>query len=203
MYLTRMRLNLRDRGARRDLGSPYEMHRTLARLFAAAPAGARERVLFRVEPGSETVLVQSQTVPSLAVLPTGYCRAAPECRADYGELLQSLRAGQRLRFRLLANPTVKRDGKRLSLFAPEAQQAWLARKLAAAGAALEGATAAPQGLQRSHKGAAHGEGQQTHFAVLFDGLLQVTDPAALRRAVAAGVGSAKGYGFGLLSLAPA
>jgi CRISPR system Cascade subunit CasE len=39
------------------------------------------------------------------------------------------------------------------------------------------------------------------LSVQFDGLLQVLDPDALWHTVQAGVGSAKGFGFGLLSLA--
>lgn len=52
---------------------------------------------------------------------------------------------------------------------------------------------------RKHNG---GNKEQTLFAVLFEGVLQVTDPDKLRIAVGAGIGSAKGFGFGLLSLAP-
>jgi CRISPR system Cascade subunit CasE len=40
-----------------------------------------------------------------------------------------------------------------------------------------------------------------HQAVTFDGLLRVTDPEALLAALAGGIGSGKGFGFGLLSLA--
>ena len=39
------------------------------------------------------------------------------------------------------------------------------------------------------------------LAVRFDGLLQVTDPDRLRETVRRGIGSGKGFGFGLLSLA--
>ena len=39
------------------------------------------------------------------------------------------------------------------------------------------------------------------FAVRFDGTLQVADPGRLREAVRRGIGSGKGLGFGLLSLA--
>ena len=42
-----------------------------------------------------------------------------------------------------------------------------------------------------------------HFGVRFDGTLQVTDARALARAVRDGIGPAKAFGFGLLSLAPA
>ncbi len=37
----------------------------------------------------------------------------------------------------------------------------------------------------------------------FDGLLAVTDPTLFRAALAAGIGPAKAFGFGLLSIAPA
>jgi len=36
--------------------------------------------------------------------------------------------------------------------------------------------------------------------VQYDGLLEVLDPARLNEAVANGIGSGKGFGFGLLSL---
>ena len=42
----------------------------------------------------------------------------------------------------------------------------------------------------------------TLFGVRFDGVLAVTDPDALTGAVRQGIGPAKGFGFGLLSLAP-
>lgn len=41
------------------------------------------------------------------------------------------------------------------------------------------------------------------LAVRFDGLLEVTDPGKFLETLRAGIGSAKGFGFGLLSLAPA
>jgi CRISPR system Cascade subunit CasE len=41
----------------------------------------------------------------------------------------------------------------------------------------------------------------THFGVRFDGLLRVEDPERLKIGLSSGIGSAKGFGFGLLSLA--
>ncbi|GAB7100777.1 hypothetical protein JCM3263A_22520 [Thermobifida fusca] len=38
--------------------------------------------------------------------------------------------------------------------------------------------------------------------VTFDGRLEVTDPDALRRALISGIGRAKAYGCGLMTLAP-
>ena len=48
----------------------------------------------------------------------------------------------------------------------------------------------------------NGKGQRLR-SVLFEGLLQVTDPDAFRQTLIRGIGSGKSFGFGLLSIAPA
>jgi CRISPR-associated protein Cas6/Cse3/CasE subtype I-E len=45
-------------------------------------------------------------------------------------------------------------------------------------------------------------GLVTHVGVRFDGLLTVVDPVRFVQTLETGVGSAKGFGFGLLSIAP-
>jgi len=211
MYLSRLTLNPRDRNARRDLSSPYELHSTLARMFADAPQQT-ERVLFRLERGENRVLIQSRTRPDFSALPRGYCLHA-ECRDDYGEKLRAVVSGQRLAFRLLANPTSRvtlgegdtKRKRRKPLLDWHAQEAWLRRKLAEeAGAQLVGGRAVILDTQRNEKRGSHsGEGTQTHVPVLFEGVLVANDPDRLRAAIENGLGSAKGYGFGLLSIAPA
>ena len=54
-----------------------------------------------------------------------------------------------------------------------------------------------------HFGTKNGHTDGRFFAMRFDGLLGVTDPVQFLEALRAGIGSAKGFGFGLLSLAPA
>jgi CRISPR system Cascade subunit CasE len=85
----------------------------------------------------------------------------------------------------------------------EDQRAWLKRKLEEAGAEPVACAVIPQGLRRSAKEVQGGQTTQTHCGVLFDGLLEVCDPIRLQQALECGLGAAKGYGFGLLSLAPA
>lgn len=55
----------------------------------------------------------------------------------------------------------------------------------------------------SRRGKGHRYKKQNipHFGVRFDGLLCVTDPETLVEAVRQGIGPAKAFGFGLLSLA--
>ena len=107
MYLSRLRLNPHDRKARRDLADPYRLHQTLA-----AAAGDDDRLLFRAEPdapGGPAVLVQTHAAPDWARLPDAYARIDGPKPFE-----PEISEGQRLRFRLVANPTVKkhRDGRK-------------------------------------------------------------------------------------------
>ena len=198
MYLSRLQLNT-SRIATLWASNPYRVHQRLMMACDHDP-----RLLFRIEDtspeGGTQVLVQSHVEPNwqLAFDDFDVLRCPPEHKA----FDLHLQAGRHYRFRLLANPTVKRNGNRLGLFKEEDQHAWLTRKIEDAGATLMGSIAAPRGLQKSDKNPAKDEHVATHFAVLFEGVLQAQDPERLEQVVESGIGAAKGYGFGLLSLAP-
>ena len=195
MYLTRLKIN-RSRIALNWIGNPYRVHQRLCMACESDP-----RLLFRIEDkdGQTQILAQSQQVSHWGAAFDSFpvLAAAPEMK----EVHLTIQAGQRCRFRLLANPTVKRDGRRLGLLKEEDQRAWLERKLTEAGAGLVGCWVVDRRLQKSEQNPAKEVAAQVHLAVLFEGALQVIDPDRLAAAVAAGIGAAKGYGFGLLSLA--
>lgn len=195
MYLARLRLN-DSRVALGWAANPYRVHQRLMMAYEGEP-----RLLFRIEQaeGGAQILVQSHQPPrwDAAFAAFHVLRCPPEHKAFDPQLV----AGRCYRFQLRANPTVKRDGKRLGLHKEEEQRAWLERKLADAGAALLGCQVLPQGLERAEKNPAKDANAHTHLAVLYEGVLQVRDPALLRAALEQGIGAAKGYGFGLLSLA--
>jgi CRISPR system Cascade subunit CasE len=203
VFLSRLLLDPRSRQARREAAEPYELHRTLMRAFGArADAG---RVLFWLDAprdgGPLVLLVQSEAAPDWAAhaaLP-GYLAGPPEVKP----YAPAFAAGQRLRFRLRANPTVKREGKRLGLLTEEAQLGWLRRKGEAGGFRVLGAVPVEEGLLGGRKDDGERRHTLTHLAVRYDGVLAVADPARLLEAVRAGVGSGKAFGFGLLSLARA
>lgn len=210
MYLSLLLLDPRSRQVLRELAEPYEMHRTLSKAFDALSVDGKGRLLFRAEPdrrgGAVTVLVQSATVPDWSRLSADryLVEALPP-----KEVRLAFQPGQRCRFRLRANPTVKREGHRHALMREEEQIRWLRRKgerhgfrLADSGHAdLPDLIVTPEGRTHGRKAGDQGEHQMVHFAVRFDGVLEVTDPAALAAAVRDGLGSAKAFGFGLLSLA--
>lgn len=222
MYLSRLILNPRNRRVQREIADPYQMHRSLMRSFPDELEAGEERVLFRVDSqpraGALTLLVQSLTEPDWSwldepgargylvaehLLPPGvdHNPATKPCELK-------LAPGQVLAFRLRANPTVKRkfpggDHKRVGLYREEEQMAWLGRKGEPGGFRLLSLSVRDDSdvggrIRR------HGETHKLKLcAVRFDGILEVTDPGRLQETVRQGVGSGKGLGFGLLSLAPA
>lgn len=209
MYLSRLILNHRSRQVQKELAEPYQMHRTLLKCFLHA-GNPDERVLFRVDvdqrAGIPTVLVQSHYEPNFSPLQgigrepylLDYANENPAVKVFEPKLYH----GQVLAFRLLANPTVRRNGKRRALPTPEEQAAWLGRKAEEAGfqvlqARIEKRPTIQGPIFRS---------EQRHdlliAAVLFEGLLQVNVVETFQKALEKGVGSAKGLGCGLLSIAP-
>jgi CRISPR system Cascade subunit CasE len=198
MHLSRLVIDPIEPRAGRTLAQPYRLHQAVMAGFDPETRG-KTRVLFRVEPerraGPVIVLVQSEVKPD-------WSRAwdrffGHEIRADVKEWHVALVPGQRLRFRLRANPTVKRDGKRLGLHDEEQQRAWLQRKLEQCGAALGDFRVVDEGLLVDH------DPPLEMQSALYDGVLSVRDPGALVDAVLDGLGAGKAFGFGLLSLAPA
>jgi CRISPR system Cascade subunit CasE len=224
MYLSRLILNPRSRQVQRELADPYEMHRTICRAFPNESFRDNESsgILFRVDlhPRTRipTLLVQSRQKPDWDFLLADRknyllgeaALSLGEKNPDFKEMDLQLRDGQVLAFRLRANPTVKKDregkkqGQRVGLVREEEQLAWLQRKIKAAGGALVSAHVAGEASLRGKLFLEKDDERRMRFvSVQFDGILQVKAPDLLVKTVGAGIGSGKGLGFGLLSLAPA
>jgi CRISPR system Cascade subunit CasE len=232
MFLSRLSLNVRSPGARRDMAQPYEMHKTVWNCHPGlrrdpATGAFLDRLLFRVDAdgGPPTLLVQSDVAPDWGLLPTDYLRDGPACKT----LDVTFTAGQRLRFRLRANPTKRvaaknsrlggtMVGKRVGLHTETEQIHWLLHKAEAGGFTVPGEwvtakhpeTGAPIELPNFRvdaipDGRVHQvkDGRGALAAVRFEGVLVVTDSAKFRDTLFDGIGSGKGFGFGLLSVAPA
>lgn len=205
MYLSRLTLDPRHPQARRDLGDAYDMHRTLTRAFAPDAATPPQRFLWRLEPCfdsmvSSSLLVQSDTPANWSVLDSfpGYALQVQGNKpVDVNQLVQ---AGQRYRYRLLANPTVTRDGKRYGLSKEDEQLAWLTRQGKKHGFILLACLRASN--ERLQTRRAKSGDRITLQTVLFEGVLQATDAPALRLVLCQGLGHGKALGLGLLSLAP-
>ena len=208
LYLSRLALHPRSRQVQAELRDPYEMHRTLAKAFGEGEdAQAAARCLFRVEEspqGALIVLVQSRTEPvwGRLTIPPDYLQEPPQVKP----FAPTFQAGETLAFRLRANPTMRQaakpDGRRLGdrvgLYTEAARLAWLTRKALDGGFTLRSVTQTGEDPPECQA-----KGRRAVFsAVRFEGVLRVTDPTQLLEALAGGIGAGKGFGFGLLSLAP-
>jgi CRISPR system Cascade subunit CasE len=216
MYLSRISLSPEaERTSRfwRLFESPYRLHQELWHLFS--DAGDRRRdFLYRIErtEGRPQVFCLSDRRPT----PTDQL-----WRIESKEFCPALRAGERLRFSLRANPVVTRDRKRHDVVMdakhdlrqrgiprpewptePEiAQQAgveWLIRRGETHGFEVDAAGV------RVDRYAVHtfdkpGAPGRVRLATCdFAGLLEVRDVDRFLAAVRGGIGPAKGFGCGLL-----
>ena len=218
MYLSRLILNPRSVSVRQDIATPYEMHRTIMRAFAGSKPAGDGRVLWRLDRdrrnGAPVLYVQSPSKPTWEALSTEYPdyllppagEPNPAVRDDFPP---AFRVGQTLSFRLRANPTVKKkvtgkkNGRRLGIIGEELQIKWLRRKGERGGFSLLSAVAVCEDQPKAlKKGKKHGA-PLSLLSVRFEGVLAVTDPERFTQTLAAGIGSGKAFGFGLLSIAPA
>lgn len=202
LHLSQLSLNVQSPEARRDLLNPYELHRTLLSVFDTTRQEAG--VLYRVEGGHDgpRALVQSVSRGEWSRLPEDYLRHDREPESVETHCWRpAFACGQVLRFRLRASPCFKRGRQRLAWLGPPEQLAWLERQAQASGCEVRQAEVASEGLVRLPL-----RGRQrsviTHGAALFDGLMSVNDPALLAAAIRGGLGRAKAFGCGLLSVAP-
>ncbi len=197
MFLSKMILSNRSKRAWNEFENPYEMHRTIMRAFPEQ-IETDERVLFRIEGPTEqgiVVLVQSQYCPDWSGMgvSNNYLVEWPSTK-EFDPLFES---GDEYRFRLLANPTRKENGKRLGEIGEDNATVWLSRKADLHGFQIEEVIPIEKGFVKIRIG----ERNMTMYSVLFDGVLSVTDPVLLGKAYRRGIGSGKGFGFGLISLA--
>lgn len=221
-YLSRLQLAPRSLDVIRDIGDAAEMHRTLMRAFPQTDLPdprAAFGVLFRneMESGRARVIVQSHVVPDWSQLPDGYLTESDTKPID--DALGALAPERVLRFLLVANPTRKiaaprageterpRNSRRVELGSDDARHQWLERHAVRSGFELHGSgphagvrmdrVIPPTGTSTSRRSGI------TVKAVRYEGRLVVTDAEALRKALESGIGPAKAYGCGLLSLARA
>jgi CRISPR system Cascade subunit CasE len=204
MYLSRLTLDLRNRKVQRSLADPYRLHQAILHAFPPDQPGGGCRVLFRVEPEQDDararILVQSElrpvwTNPALHEhLPVAHVDPPKE-------FVPSFKAGQVLRFRLRANPTRRSQEKRLPVLGEDPQIAWLRSKLERAGFQLMAARRHDEGMRMGSQRKGERSEQLTFVSVLFEGAARVVEPIAADAALRSGIGSAKAFGFGLLSLA--
>jgi CRISPR system Cascade subunit CasE len=184
----------------------YQLHQAIYHAFPKDGAG---RVLYRIDEnqrlGTISLLVQSEKEPDWQK--AEYLTLCLIDKAEFHAFTPDLKSGRTLFFRLRANPSVKKqeegkkNGYREGLIKEEDQLAWLNRKAESGGFSIISCHIIPEGIAHDDRSGAAND-KLRHFAVCFEGVLKVTDEPIFIETVKNGIGSAKGFGFGLLSLAP-
>jgi len=187
-----------------------------------SPRNTDAGFVFRIDPGPAgraVILVQSAGEPDwdYAFHNAGYLLAAPPQKKPFDP---SFKVGDRLRFRLVANPTrrlskrslganghpvknwANKGGKGMRVPVPADRLSdWLVRQAERGGFSVEEESV---GVSPSYVyvNKAREEKAVRLRSVRYDGTLTVTDPGRLREAIEQGIGPGKAFGFGLLSVAP-
>lgn len=198
------------------------------------PRSGRSGFLFRVDsrPGGRAAIVvlsaqepdwtyafglipgQIDTQTGRPVGNAGYLLAAPPAKPRL--YAPSFETGSAFCFRLLANPTRKKDtlsrqdrrnrvakrhGRRVPVPATaEGLIQWLEKRSPGLGFRLVNQTVVQPGWVLVSKGRKAADAHRLRSA-RYDGELEVINPAAFAKTLAAGIGPAKAFGFGLLSIA--
>ncbi len=213
MFLSRFPINTARRGAHKLLGSPQAMHAAVLAAFPPSDSTRAGRVLWRVDrtgPQSHLYVV-SPTRPDFTHLveqagwPTG---DDPWQTRPYDSFLTALANTQRWNFRLRANPVKQaRDiHARVAHVTAAQQRDWLLTRTHKLGFTVaEGAEDLPAVTvsERERRVFRRADSTVTLATAQFDGVLIITDAAALRTTLCSGIGRGKAYGCGLLTLAHA
>lgn len=213
MYLTRFEINRARRDTRRILSSLQTMHAAVRASFPSSDT-SEQRALWRVDHTDRALwlYIASPTQPDLTHLAEqiGWPSRNTWQTKDYTPLLDGLAARQRWSFRLTANPT--RSGKtspesrttqRFGHVTVEQQRQWLIDRTERLGITIGETVAGDTDLivrdRTVHRFDRQGSTITLNTAT-YDGTLVVTDSEALRSALVRGIGPAKAYGCGLMTL---
>lgn len=224
-YISRIALNMARFEARQLVASPYRMHAAVESSFP--PDSVRQndegRILWRLDEFSSNrstwLYVVSPERPDFThiVEQAGWPLHAEWETKDYAPLLERIAQGQCWQFKLRANPvrTAREDkgrrqrssgivGKVQGHVTVAQQTKWLLDRAEKHGFRVlsEGEVADVVVSQRHRERFQRGGDTVTLTTVTFEGRLEVTDASAFRDTLCHGLGRAKGFGCGLMTVAP-
>lgn len=208
MFLSKLVLNERSRKVQKDLGNAHKLHQQIMQAFPDQANQHSEKnwnprqewkILFRQEPDSNIILVQSALEPDWSQLPQEYLKQHVIKPVNY--TAEQFGVGRVLQFRLRANPS-KRDKatrKTVGFFRQVDQLSWLDRQSNRCGFRLHGTDVMPSPNVFGQK--EQGKSPIRITTTLYQGILEITDAERFSEVVCQGLGRGKSYGCGLLSVA--
>lgn len=207
MYLTRIALDDRRRETMQALASPGILHGAVGRCFGEE----RESCLWRIDRLHEVthLLILSRDAPDCTAIAAQF--GSPDdtgCTKAYDGFLSQIREGQCLRFRLRANPvrSVSQGsgngrGKVCAHVTQAQQKQWLMERAEKHGFSLsEDAFDVTDTRWENFPKHAGEKRTVTLRTAAFEGVLTVTDAELFKKTLTGGIGRAKAYGCGLLTV---
>jgi len=194
---------------RRAVASPQVLHASVENCFNSA-LGEKERKLWRLDRlrGNLYLLLLSHEKPDFINFCGQYCaEGVQEETKDYNNLLARIQLGQRWRFRLRANAVhsvMEEKGKRGKVYAHvtvEQQRDWLMKKSQLCGFGLDERLFDVVETDHLRFRRAGQKAPVIIGVAVFEGELEVLDVTLFTQALTQGVGRAKAYGCGLLTIA--
>lgn len=205
-YIARVYLNPRRKATQELLDNRQVAHAAVeATVFTPEGEHEHRRLLWRLTPREHDVelLIVSPAKPSLEhiVEQFGWPGQASETASvtDYDTFIESVDQGQRVSFALTASPQKQVPGTRnkRALRDPEEAVQWLQERAEKIGLGIDRLEI----KSVSNSTAKRSSGRLGIFGVTFAGHATVSDPEALRSALANGIGKHKAHGMGLLTVA--
>lgn len=214
---TKVLLNPARRQGRKLLTNPQALHAAVCASFPPDVNQKDSRILWRLDQREhENILyiVGPEKPTAVHIVEQAGWDTRPPQSVDYDRFLGQLMRGQQWNFALVANPTksLRRPGEKrgqvVARLSAAAQLEWLHSKAESMGvnfglvkeSTAQVAGREPVYFNRKESGRKH-FGRVHIVKVRFQGILEVTEPDRLRQTLVNGVGRAKGYGCGLLTLA--
>ena len=175
----------------KGLRSSYDWHRWIWNSFPDDPDRKRD-FLFRVDVQDRQVRILLLSANTPAAIENWTWRT----KRVSDEFLDQ----RAYRFQVRINPTFRRsaDHRRIALYKESDIHEWLKRKMSAIGAGLLSAEVDQPRDELFVKDGKRGK----HVCVDVRGIISVHDQSLFLQGFLAGIGSAKGFGYGLLMLQP-
>lgn len=206
-HLHRITINTALRSAWPYLRTTQTLHAAIAK--ATHTTEPQHRTLWRLDhhPNHTHLYLLTPTGADLAALSTELNGTTTYDTRPYTPLLEALNPNQHWKFRLTANPTRSKAttrgtrGRTIPIHHPTDQLTWLATRADQHGFTITNDDSPTAQVIEHHTNRFKGSTEQVALKrATFEGILTITNPDQLRHTLTAGIGKAKSYGCGLLTL---
>lgn len=209
IYLSRIQIDTKNRRKIKSLTNVEAYHSWVEQSFPdEIKNGIRKRHLWRVDTLGDRkyLLIVSEDKPNLVEL-SRYGVSGTAATKEYLPFINSIKEGQKLRFRLVANPVLRigsGNGGRERTYPHitiQQQKDWLLKRSEKAGFKLKDIDfdiKSREFVPLYHKG-----NRRVRLSrVAFEGILEVVDLETFRKTLICGLGREKAYGMGMLTVIP-